>query len=128
MADAVVDALNARDFGAIHTLPFHAELEFHSAVAGSEGGIYSGPDWVQAWARDVDSTWEDFRLEVLEAHPVGDDRAVFVMRLTGIARTSRVPLDQRMSQLWTWRDGLAWRNESFTDPGAAFWAAGLASD
>ena len=56
---------------------------------------------------------------------MADDRTVALLRLTATARQSGIPLDMRISQLWTWAGGLFLRNESFTDPRAAFRAAGL---
>jgi hypothetical protein len=39
-----------------------------------------------------------------------------------------VPVDARLTQIWTWRNGKMWRNEVFTDPREALKAAGLAED
>ena len=125
VAEMLIDALNSRDYDAIEDLPIHPELEFHSTIAASEGRIYQGSGWARAWAKAVDDAWEDFRIDIVDAQPVADDRAVVVFHVTGIARTSRVPLDQHTSQLWTWRDGLAWRNEGFSDATGAFRAAGV---
>lgn len=100
-------------------------MEFHSALAMSEGEVYRGVEGLRSWARNADATWSEFRIEIEEIHDVGDDRIVAVLHLTGLARASGIPLDMRIGQVWTWRDGLVWRNASFTDPREAFRRAGL---
>lgn len=120
---AVVDALNARDFDALAEL-VGPDTEFHSTIA-IETGIYRGVDGVKQWADDVDATWEDFRIEVLEFHEVGPEQAVAVNRNTGRARSSGIPLDDLRGTVLTWRDGRPWRNVVYSDPDEAFRAAGL---
>ena len=120
---AVVDALNARDFETIAEL-VGPEVEFRSTLA-IETGVYSGVDGIKEWAADIDATWEDFRVEVLECHDVGPEQVVAVNRNTGRARASGVPLDDLRGGVLTWRDGLPWRNVVYADPDEAFRAVGL---
>ena len=96
-------------------------------MAASEGRVYRGAvAGLRQWARDIDATWDDFQIELQEIHDAGDDRNVATLRITGRGRGSGIPLDMRISQLWTWRDGQWLANESFTDPREAFRRAGLA--
>lgn len=120
-----MDALNRRDFDAIADLPFDPEGEFRSAFAVAEGEVYIGVDGLRKWAENVDATWEDFHVELIEFHEVDEHRAVLVFHNTGRAKASGIPLDMRTSQVWTWRDGKVWRNDSFTDPDEAFRVVGL---
>jgi ketosteroid isomerase-like protein len=116
-----MDALNARDFETLADLSFyHPEGEFHSLLAGVEGEVYvGGVEGLRKWAEDVDATWENFHAEVLEIHELGDEQAVVVFRATGRAKASGIPLDWRVAQVWTWREGKLWRNVSYTDPSEA---------
>jgi hypothetical protein len=41
-AEAILAALDARDFNALGEMPFHPDLEFHSLFAAVEGRIYHG--------------------------------------------------------------------------------------
>lgn len=125
---AIFLALNARDFDTLARMPIDPELEFRSVVAVAEGRIYRGLDGLRQWAEDIDGTWGDYHIEVVHMQEVGEDKAVVVVRNTGIAKASGVPLDMYTSQLWTFRGGRAWRNESFTDPRRAFEAAGVEPD
>jgi ketosteroid isomerase-like protein len=123
-AEAVVDATVRRDFEALAEL-VDPEMEFRSVLADVEGLTYKGIDGMRRWAEDTDATWDDWQAEIVEFREVGDDRTVVVSRVTGKAKASGVPLDVRLGQVWTWRDGKPWRNDSWTDPNKAFEAAGL---
>lgn len=124
-AAQLVEALNARDFDGVAAMPLDPELEFRSIIAASEGTSYRGIEGLRQWARDVDAIWEDFRIETLELVAAGDDRAVLVMRLTGRARGSGVPLESTIGQVWHWRKGRLWLNDAYSDPRDAFAAAGI---
>jgi ketosteroid isomerase-like protein len=126
-AEAAFDGINRRDFEVLAEL-VDPEVEFRSVISGIEGETYIGIEGLRKWRGDIDATWADYRTEMLDFHPVGDDQAVVVLRVTGKAKASGVPLDVRGSQLWTWRNGRLWRNQSWTDPHKAFEAAGLSED
>ncbi len=122
LATRVGDAVNRRDIGLIEEL-FHPEFEFHSAIARSEGGVYLGPEGIRQYFRDVDAAWEYFRIEVEDVREAGD-QLVVLWHVRAMSRAG-VPLDQVAAQVWTWRDGRPWRNESFTDVQEALEAVGL---
>ena len=126
---ALIAALNARDFDAIANSPYFGEhAEFRSAIALSEGEVYRGVQGLRDWAANVDATWDDFHIEILEHRDLPPDRSLTVFRVTGRAKTSGVPLDMPTAQIWTWEDGKMVRNDSFTDLRDAFEAAGLPYD
>ena len=125
-AEAMFAAINARDFEAVSKMPFHRDMEFHSVFAASEGRIYRGIAGLREWAEDVDSAFEGFHIEVLDLAVLDAERALLAVRVSGRARASGVPVDQRLAQIWTWREGQLWRNDVFTDPREAFRAAGVA--
>jgi ketosteroid isomerase-like protein len=123
---ALVDAVNARDFEALAKLPFHPEFEFRSAVAAVEGEVYrGGAQGLRRWAEAIDGTFDDFHAEVLEVHEVGEEQVLVLFHVVGTAKASAFPLDARLAQVWTWRDGKLWRNDAYADPHDAFKAVGL---
>jgi ketosteroid isomerase-like protein len=123
--EAILAAVNRRDFDALDGLGFHPEVEFHSLVSVAEGGFYRGIDGLRAWGVMADDMWRDFHIEVLDVIDAPRERILALLRLTGTARGSGVPLDQRVAQVWEWRDGLLWRNTAYTDHDDAYRAAGL---
>ena len=48
-----------------------------------------------------------------------------VYQATGRARASGMPLHTQTAQVWTFRNGKLWHNQSYTDPREALEAAGL---
>ena len=122
LAREVADAINRRDVDAIARL-FHPEFEFHSAIARAEGGVYHGVEGMRRYFADIDAVWDEFRVEPEDVRDA-EDQVVVLWRVSGRSRAG-IPLEQTTGQVWTWRDGLPWRNESFTDPRAALEAVGL---
>ncbi len=122
--DLATDALNGRDFEALASV-FHPELEHHSAFGAVEGDVYRGIDGQRKRWDNVTSTWDGFRIEVAQVHDVDDERVVVVLRLTGEAKASRLPLNTCVGQVWTWREGRVWRIVTYTNPSDALEAVGL---
>jgi ketosteroid isomerase-like protein len=123
--EAVLVALNARDFDAIADL-LGPEVEFNSVVGASEGAeSYRGIDGLRKWAEEVDAVWEDWHQEVLDFRVVSDDQAVIVLRATGRARASGVPLDTRTGNVLTRPPGGGSRLSAYSDPREALEAVGL---
>jgi ketosteroid isomerase-like protein len=123
--EAQLDALNARDFDGLSEL-LDPAVEFRSILGASEGGAaYTGIDGLRKWAAEVDAVWEDWHQEVVDYREVGETQAVAVLRATGRARRSGVPLDTRTGNVLTWRHGKGWRNEAYSDPRQALEAVGL---
>ena len=122
--DLATDALNGTDFEALATV-FHPELEHHSAFGAVEGDVYRGIDGQRKRWENVTATWEGFRIDVAQVHEVDDERMVVVLRLTGEAKASRLPLDTCVGQVWTWREGRVGRIVTYTNPSDALEAVGL---
>jgi ketosteroid isomerase-like protein len=123
--EAFMDALNARDFDSLAEF-LDPEATFDSVLAASEGKeAYTGIGGLRKWAAEVDATWEDWHQEVVDFRDVAGDQAVAVIRVTGRARGSGVPLDSRTGNVLTWRHGKGWRNRAYSDPREAFEAVGL---
>ena len=124
--EASTEALNAGNFDALAEV-FHPELEHHSVFAAVEGEVYHGIDGQRRRWENVHATWDDFRIAVAEVHDVDDEHVVVVLRLTGKAKASGVPLDTLLGQLWTWREEKVWRIVTHTDRREALEAVGLRS-
>jgi ketosteroid isomerase-like protein len=118
------EALNARNFEVLANV-FHPEIEHQSVFAAVEGEVYHGIEGQRRRWENVHATWDDFRIAVADVQDVDDARAVVVLRLSGKAKGSGVPLDTLLGQVWTWRDGKVWRIVTHTDPRQALEAAGL---
>ena len=114
-AEEMIEALNARDFAAIAEFPLHPALEFHSRLAKAEGGVYLGLEGIREWAREIDATFEGFRVELIELEEIDEDRALLVLRNVGTARGSGAPLDAPSAAVWTWRGGRMWRNDVYSN-------------
>jgi ketosteroid isomerase-like protein len=88
---------------------------------------YRGIEGLRHWAEKVDAVWADWHREVVDFREVGDRQAVAVIRATGGARESGVPLDTCTGNVLTWRHGKGWQNEAYSDPREALQAVGCAS-
>ena len=122
--DALLEAINARDFDALPDL-LVPEFEFISLLAAAEGETYVGIDGIRAWAEGIDATWDDHRVEFTDFRQTGPEQAVLVTRNMGTAKLSGVPLDSLRGMVVTRRDGRVCRAVVYADPADAFQAAGL---
>lgn len=125
-AEALVAALNARDFEAIEELrAWDPALEFRSALAVADGETYRGIEGIRRWAENADATWASFRVELADFRVASGERVVVVYHVTGRALASGVPLDTFTSQVWTMREGRIQHIDSYTHPAEALEASGL---
>jgi hypothetical protein len=99
------------------------DFEFVPAIAaGVEGGSVKGPDEVRRFFRDLDETWETFRIAADEFRDLGDG-VMTSGRLIAKGRGSEVELDHPIySVIWI-RDGRFARMQSFLDQDSAEAAA-----
>lgn len=89
----MLDALNAREFESLTEL-LDPAVEFRSVLGAAEGEAgYTGIDGLRQWAEEVDAVWEDWHQEMVVYREVSESQAVAVIRATGRARGSGVPLD-----------------------------------
>ena len=122
---SVLDAFNRHDPGAVRGL-VHPEYEFHSRIAALDGRVYQGPAGFEEYFGDIDDGFVESRWEFDEAEqPPDDDKLFVVFRFTAHGRESGIPIDRLAPQVWSFRDGLVWRNVSFASKAEALEAAGL---
>ena len=120
-----MDALNARDFDAL-AAQITSGMEFRSLVAGADGaGPHSGSEGMRQWADQIDAIWEGWHQEVVEFREVSDVQAVIIMRATGRAKGSGVPLDSLTGNVLTWRQDTGWEMVAYSHPREAFESVGL---
>ena len=120
-----MEAFNRRDGEAVRNL-WHPEGEFTSAVSELEGtgGIYRAGE-LHKYMTDLDALFDGWRVEEAEFIEAGDNCVVQIQRVTGRAKGSGVPVDQRLGIVWTFKDGLIFRGRVFLTPQDALAAAGL---
>jgi ketosteroid isomerase-like protein len=124
-AEAIVRAINQRDFESPVWERLDPEFEFHSALSAAEGHFHVGVEGMRDWAQATDEVWGDFRIAIIDFQELDEERVFILYRATGRARGSGVPLDPQTAQIVTYRDGRMWRNASYTDIHKARAEAGL---
>jgi ketosteroid isomerase-like protein len=121
----VSDALDAWNRGDVDAMveDTSPDFEFVPAIAaGVEGGSVRGPDEFRQFFRDLEETWETFRLEPEEFREIGD-QVLGVARLKAKGRGSGVELDQPVFAVTWFRDGKRVRTQTFLEESAAIEAA-----
>jgi ketosteroid isomerase-like protein len=83
---------------------------------------YRGFAGVRAFWGEFLSTWDSYRVELLNVYDAGDQVAVVVHIL---GRTNELEVDETQSSLLTLRDGRVVRVQAFADPEGAREAAGF---
>jgi ketosteroid isomerase-like protein len=125
-AEAYIAAINRRDFDALNAFDWvDPYLEFHSAIAATEGTHYVGAAGVRQWAEDSDAVWPGMQVQITDFRPLTDERVLVLYRLTGQARGSGMPLDQATAQVWDIEKGKLKRATAYFRPQDALEAVGL---
>ena len=123
--EAVVAAIDARDFAGLAEMPIHPDMQLRSAIATVEGDVFYGIQGLRQWGEAVDSIFDDFRVRLVEYREVDDERALVVTGNSAKAKASGVPVEMHTYLVTRWRNGLMWRGEAYTDRRDALEALGL---
>jgi ketosteroid isomerase-like protein len=115
---AFADAITDRDVEAAVAL-CHPEIEFFSLMAQLEARPYHGPEGIRRYFKDIDATWEEWRVEVEQLVPAPDGRVVIVMSTHMRGRGSGLPFAERLANLWEFKDEKLWRATLYRDPAEA---------
>jgi ketosteroid isomerase-like protein len=115
---AFADAITERDVEAALAL-CHPGIEFSSLMAQLDARPYSGYAGIRRYFREIDATWEEWRVEVEQLLPAPDGRVVIVMSTHMRGRGSGLPLAQRIANVWEFRDEKLWRATLHRDPADA---------
>ena len=105
-AARVYAAVNARDREAIRA------LSAPDIVVGTTVEAYRGPEAVLDWMDEGDDAFDDFTVDLLEVEEIGE-HVVVSMRQRGRGKTSGAEVEDRITHVWTVRDGRATRLQSF---------------
>ena len=124
VARQAIDAINRGDSEALAAIS-HPEMEFHSALATIEGGVYSGPQAWRTYLDDMSGAWADWRIDAPRLIEAPEDRVVLIYRLVGTGRASGAPVEQPIGAVADFRDGKLWRVQGYFDPADALEAVGL---
>jgi ketosteroid isomerase-like protein len=118
------EAWDRRDFEALpELLQSDFELDLTARVLNPDR--YVGVEGLRRFVDELGETWEDMGLEPEEFIDAGDQVVVPILaRLRG--RGSGLPLQDRIVQVWSVREGRVERMQVFTDRDEALRAAGLA--
>jgi ketosteroid isomerase-like protein len=120
---ALVEAINRRNFDDISEL-LHPDFVFDAAIGAVEQRPYAGGRGLRAFVADMDAIWEGYRIDLKDVAEAGE-QAVALMHISGTARSSGVPLDQKVAQVITWRDDRICHVVAYTVPAEALKAVGL---
>ena len=116
----LLDAVNRRDFDAMLETG-GPEIEIVTLMSGTHRGHAGWRQLVEQMAEEVSG----FQFVPEDLIDVGQDRVVVVTRWVGTGRTSGVALSQTIGFVYTFRDGLVVRQESFRNKDEALKAVGL---
>jgi len=100
----------------------HPEIEIVQPPEVPDSKTYSGKAGVAEAFADWPKQWDDFRAELLEVIDVSDTKVVSVSRHQLRARD--IEIEQEVSYVHTFRDGLVVRWEMFFTRDAALEASG----
>ena len=124
LAAAIIEAMNARDPDALVAL-VHPDIEFHSRLVALEGRVYRGRGGLADYFRDIEAAFADARWELDEIVGWHGNELVVTIRTTARGHESGVPIDVVTPQVWSFREGRAWRNVTYASRAEALEAAGL---
>jgi ketosteroid isomerase-like protein len=118
------DAITERDLEAAIEL-CHPEIEFFSLMAQLEASPYSGFAGIRRYFRDIEATWEEWRVEVEQVSSAPDGRVVIVMSTHMRGWGSGLPFAERVANVWQFKDEKLWRATLYRDPAEALRAIEL---
>ena len=120
----LLEAFNGRDIERI--LDF-LHPDFETAVPpalSAEPDTYRGHEGARRYFESVWETMDDIRFRPERFWDAGES-VVVAMRLTAKGRRSAIAVEQRFTQVWTFRDGKASRARTYASDAEALKAAGL---
>jgi ketosteroid isomerase-like protein len=85
---------------------------------------YAGVDGMLEFLAEWTEPWNDWEIEVESLHDAGD-KVVAICLQRARAKASGVPVEMRIAQVFTLRDGVEVRMDMYSDPDEALRAVGL---
>jgi ketosteroid isomerase-like protein len=117
------DAFNRGDFDFI-VGDLHPEVELHEWPVAPGAQTYHGHDGMRAAMAKWFESWEWMQAEILEALEA-DDRVLVTAHQRAKGRGSRIEVEIKSFNVYTFRDGKVARIELYTEREPALEAAGL---
>jgi ketosteroid isomerase-like protein len=99
-------AINARERSVIRS------LSSPDLVVGTTVEAYRGPEAVLEWLDEGDDAFDDFSVEVLDVEELAG-HVLVTMRQRARGKASGAEVDNRLTHVWTLRNGRATRLQSF---------------
>jgi ketosteroid isomerase-like protein len=97
-----------------------------SGFAGwPEQQVYEGLAEARRFISEWTAQFEDWSIEVQAIHDAGGDKVVGVLRQQGRSKSSGLPAEMVLAQVFTITDGKESRMEMYSDPATALAAVGL---
>jgi ketosteroid isomerase-like protein len=124
IVERLLDAINRRDLDDL-TACCTPEVEFHSALAATEGRSYSGHAGLAQYLEDRKQAWSSFRIDIDDVLDAGDG-VVLLMRVVATGRGSGIPVEQEMGGVLEFDGDRLRRYSSHLDRDDARRAGGLA--
>ena len=90
-----------------------------------EQTVYAGVEETRRFMREWTEPFDDWQMEVEAIHDAGEDQVLVIIRQHARSRSTGVPVDMVLGQVYTIRDGKQTRMEMYSDPGEAMSALGL---
>src|SRR4051812_2491089 len=123
VAERAIAAINARDVDAyLACCTEDVHLETPLAPIGA---TYDGRTAIRRFFEDIADTVPDFRITVDNVEAVGSNRVIGSLRVTGTGRSSGLPTDRPITNVYEFTAGSIARIRIFFDHEEALHAAGL---
>ena len=103
----------------------HPDLVWDVSRLGWPGQqTYSGPEGANQFNAEWADVWDDWELEAEEYIDAGEF-VVGIVNQRGRSKATGIPADMRFAQVWSLRDGVAFRMQMYASVDEALEAAGL---
>ena len=90
-----------------------------------EQQTYEGIEEARRFIRDWTAAFDDWGIEVEAIHDAGGEKVVGIVRQRGRSKSTGLPVEMLLAQVWTIRDGKETRMEMYADPAEALAALEL---
>ncbi len=90
-----------------------------------EQQVYEGLEEAREFIRNWTAAFDEWKIEIEKVHDAGGDKVVGILRQHGRSKSTGLPVDMLLAQVWTVREGLERRMEMYSEVDEALKAAGL---
>src|SRR5688500_11404367 len=109
---AATDAVNRGDWDGYASF-LHPEVEWETSGIYFEAGTYRGREEVLNYVLGGRDDFDSYTVEIEELVAADDETVVGDVRVRGIGRRSRVPVDVAFTVVARFREGLMYRLRNF---------------